>query len=503
MTRAAVTVVIPTHNRVHLMPASLRSVLAQRDVDLEVVVVDDGSSDATPVALEAMRDDRLRWHRNEHATGVSRARNTGVAMVETPWVAFIDDDDLWAPDKLARQLASLRLYPGARWSMVGSVAVDEELQILRHEEAPDSATLVQQVLKKNCVPAGGSGVLVSTDLVREVGGFREQFSNLADWDLWIRLAARRLRPPRCSTRSSRTGCTPAEWPTVSIDMRRNSPRSSRPTPTNVLGEASRSTEAPGIATSASCISGTAISAPPLTATSAPLGPASQPATASRPSASWSPAYGPGLIVGGASAYRESGSRRQRPGSMRSGRINHRPLLLRSGSVEQVDDDALFRLGLRGAGATAACRPLREVGRSRTAVIREARIGALAEQGLDGSRTSISDRPMQRRHPTRCGRVEVGASLREIDDDRLLSCRIPSCRPGSADHRGVERLGASPVSRPHVRATCNERPRHLDVVAERGSVQRGVAFVDLREALGQEELVTSGNPGCHQRRVLVE
>lgn len=188
MTRAAVTVVIPTHNRVHFMSAALRSVLAQRDVDFEVVVVDDGSSDTTPIALEAMRDDRLRWHRNEHATGVSRARNTGVEMAETPWVAFIDDDDLWAPDKLARQLASLRLHPNARWSMVGSVAVDEELQILRHEEAPESATLVQQVLKKNCVPAGGSGVLVSTDLVREVGGFREQFSNLADWDLWIRLA---------------------------------------------------------------------------------------------------------------------------------------------------------------------------------------------------------------------------------------------------------------------------------------------------------------------------
>ena len=178
MTRAAVTVVIPTHNRVHFMSATLRSVLAQRDVDFEVVVVDDGSSDATPVALEAMRDDRLRWHRNEHTTGVSRARNTGVDMAETPWVAFIDDDDLWAPDKLARQLASLRLHPNARWSMVGSVAVDEELQILRHEEAPESATLVQQVLKKNCVPAGGSGVLVSTDLVREVGGFREQYLQL-------------------------------------------------------------------------------------------------------------------------------------------------------------------------------------------------------------------------------------------------------------------------------------------------------------------------------------
>ena len=143
-------------------------------------------------------------------------------MAETPWVAFIDDDDLWAPDKLARQLASLRLHPNARWSMVGSVAVDEELQILRHEEAPESATLVQQVLKKNCVPVGGSGVLVSTDLVREVGGFREQYRT---WPIGTCgfVSRRRLRPPRCSTRWSHTECTPAGWPTVSIDMRRNSP----------------------------------------------------------------------------------------------------------------------------------------------------------------------------------------------------------------------------------------------------------------------------------------
>ena len=59
---------------------------------------------------------------------------------------------------------------------------------MRHEEAPAAATLVEEVLKNNCVPAGGSGVLASTDLVREVGGFDPQFSNLADWDLWIRLA---------------------------------------------------------------------------------------------------------------------------------------------------------------------------------------------------------------------------------------------------------------------------------------------------------------------------
>jgi glycosyltransferase involved in cell wall biosynthesis len=119
-----VTVVIPTHNRAHVMQATLRSVLRQRDVDVRVVVVDDGSSDETPEVLGAIRDERVRWHRNERAGGVSNARNIGLGMVATPWVAFSDDDDLWAPDKLARQLASLRAEPGAGWSCVGSVVVD-------------------------------------------------------------------------------------------------------------------------------------------------------------------------------------------------------------------------------------------------------------------------------------------------------------------------------------------------------------------------------------------
>ena len=197
MTRAAVTVVIPTHNRAGLMKVTLGSVLAQRDVDLEVIVVDDGSSDATPDALDAVADPRLRWHRNEQATGVANARNAGLAMVDTPWVAFIDDDDLWAPDKLARQLASLEMQPDARWSIVSSVVVDNELRILGHEDAPEASSLVEQVLKQNCVPAGGSGVLVSTDLVCDLGGFDQQFSNLADWDLWTRLA---LAAPATSVR---------------------------------------------------------------------------------------------------------------------------------------------------------------------------------------------------------------------------------------------------------------------------------------------------------------
>src|SRR5947209_4160077 len=166
--RPAVTVVIPTHNRADLMPATLASVLAQRDVDLRVVVIDDGSSDTTRAVLKAIDDPRLRWRANGQASGVSNARNTGLAMVETPWVAFTDDDDLWAPGKLARQFESLRMYRHAKWSVVGSVVVDDSLRILRHEKPPSAINLADRVLENNCVPAGGSGVLVSTALVREV-----------------------------------------------------------------------------------------------------------------------------------------------------------------------------------------------------------------------------------------------------------------------------------------------------------------------------------------------
>jgi len=183
-----VTVIIPTHNRSGLMQTTLRTVLRQREVDLRVIVVDDGSSDDTPEVLGAIRDPRVRWHRNERPSGVSNARNTGLAMVDTRWVAFTDDDDLWAPDKLASQMQSLRSNPAAQWSCVGSVQVDDDLRIFRHEPPPEVDDLDDQLLKNNCIPGGGSGVLASTRLVRGVGGFDPEFSNLADWDLWVRLA---------------------------------------------------------------------------------------------------------------------------------------------------------------------------------------------------------------------------------------------------------------------------------------------------------------------------
>src|SRR3954469_4879731 len=114
-----VSVVVPTRNRSRLLAATLRSVLRQRAVDLEVIVVDEGSTDDTGAVIAGLRDPRIRIVRHDVPRGVSRARNRGAEEARGDWVAFVDDDDLWAPDKLARQVQAA-LAAGRDWVYTGS-----------------------------------------------------------------------------------------------------------------------------------------------------------------------------------------------------------------------------------------------------------------------------------------------------------------------------------------------------------------------------------------------
>ena len=98
-----VAVIVPTHNRPGLLGGTLRSILDQRDVDLGVAVVDDGSADVQTVSavVEALADTRIRLIRHSSPRGVSAARNTGIHNTSSEWVGFCDDDDVWAPEKLS------------------------------------------------------------------------------------------------------------------------------------------------------------------------------------------------------------------------------------------------------------------------------------------------------------------------------------------------------------------------------------------------------------------
>jgi glycosyltransferase involved in cell wall biosynthesis len=193
-----VTVVIPTRNRRGLLQRTLDSVLRQENVDVTVIVVDDGGTDGTTDLVRNLRRTDVRAIRHEQSRGVSAARNRGLREVSAPWVAFIDDDDLWAPGKLAAQLDALATYPDARWSCVSALHVDSDLSVHHLAPAPPSGSVAQEVVHRAVIPGGGSGVLVETALARAIGGFDEAMSIVADWDFYLRLG---LRSPLAAVES--------------------------------------------------------------------------------------------------------------------------------------------------------------------------------------------------------------------------------------------------------------------------------------------------------------
>jgi glycosyltransferase involved in cell wall biosynthesis len=189
-----VTVVVPTHNRRDLLPLTLRTVLGQRDVDLEVIVVDDGSTDDTPAVVTGLGDRRVRLLRHDRPTGVSTARNHGADEAAGAWLAFCDDDDLWAPDKLTRQLAAAAR--AARfWSYGGAVRIDRALRIMGGTSPPPPEQLAARLPRWNLMPGGSSNVIVRAEAFSEAGRWDPALVNLADWDLWIRLSRAGL--PAC------------------------------------------------------------------------------------------------------------------------------------------------------------------------------------------------------------------------------------------------------------------------------------------------------------------
>jgi glycosyltransferase involved in cell wall biosynthesis len=183
-----VAIIIPTHNRPGMLAFTLRSVLAQRDVDLAVTVVDDGSANrhAVPGVIEALGDARVHLVRHDVARGVAAARNSGIASTSSDWVAFCDDDDVWAPEKLHAQLTAAQA-DSAGWAYTGDVAIDGELRVLSGTPPLPPAQLATELEHYNSVPAGSSNVMVRRTVLDTVGYFDPALIVVQDWDLWVRL----------------------------------------------------------------------------------------------------------------------------------------------------------------------------------------------------------------------------------------------------------------------------------------------------------------------------
>ena len=195
-------VVVPTCNRRHLLLQAVRSVLRQTYADLRCIVVDNGSTDGTAEALAAIGDQRLARVGHDDKLGPAGARNLGIdaAAAGAAWVAFLDDDDLWAPAKLELQLAALEANPQARWCGAACTYVDADLEPLLAERLrpgnfPDPAAvlvdgseLLEMFRRDNNLALSASNVLAERDMIVAAGKFDATLSLCEDWDLWLRLA---------------------------------------------------------------------------------------------------------------------------------------------------------------------------------------------------------------------------------------------------------------------------------------------------------------------------
>lgn len=183
---ATVSVIIPVFNGGAYVGAAIESVLQQGIDGLEVVVVDDGSTDATPDVLRTYGT-AVRPIRQANQ-GVAKARNVGAALSCGQYLAFLDADDLWRPGKLARQIGALAEEPSALACATAFEVVDDELRPLEVRGGVEVG-LGDLLLRGNLIGTP-STVVVERGLFEAVGGFDPALSQCADWDLWIRLRAR-------------------------------------------------------------------------------------------------------------------------------------------------------------------------------------------------------------------------------------------------------------------------------------------------------------------------
>jgi glycosyltransferase involved in cell wall biosynthesis len=184
-----VSVIVPAYNSAPFIEATLRSALDQTFRDLELIVVDDGSTDSTSdlVRRVAATDERVVLIQQENR-GLAAARNRGIGIARGRLIAFLDNDDLWLPEKLALQVELADTRPEVGAVSCYSTLIDERGRCLgwRYGGAADGHVYAE-MLEWDMV-SGGSVALVRRDALDAVGPFDESNSIRSDWDMWIRLA---------------------------------------------------------------------------------------------------------------------------------------------------------------------------------------------------------------------------------------------------------------------------------------------------------------------------
>ena len=183
-----ISAIVPAYNAERTIKETINSVQNQTFYDLEIIVIDDGSTDRTLEILASISDDRLKIFSYENS-GVCVARNRGISHASGEFIAFVDADDLWEADKLEAQSIALKQDPTAdiaySWTYFFYEQTGEKVP---GHPAYFEGDVYPDLLQQNFI-ANGSNILARRKAIDRVGGFDPTFPHCADWDYYLRLAA--------------------------------------------------------------------------------------------------------------------------------------------------------------------------------------------------------------------------------------------------------------------------------------------------------------------------
>ncbi len=189
----AVSIILPVFNRLKYLRESIDSVFNQSFRDWELLIADDGSGQETQDYLRTL-DDRLRvkviWL--PHSGNPAAVRNAALREATGEYVAFLDSDDIWLPEKLRTQIAMLRSHEDRAWSYTGFTLIDESgapLPGMRSNQCPAiDGRILDQLLREEALVVTPS-VVARRELIKKVGGYNDTLLVCEDYELWLRLAS--------------------------------------------------------------------------------------------------------------------------------------------------------------------------------------------------------------------------------------------------------------------------------------------------------------------------
>lgn len=193
--RPLFTVIISTFNRRHIITRAIDSVLKQTFRGFELLIIDNGSTDGTQAVVEGIKDPRLRYIRNPNPSGsCDGPRNMGIEAAEGSLVAFLDDDDIWYPERLEKVKKAFEKNPQADavCHYENYTSDGKNKRVIKY--GPVEGGLYERLIyENNCLSS--CGTTVKAEALKEMGGFdlRKEFAAGADYDLWIRMAAKGMK----------------------------------------------------------------------------------------------------------------------------------------------------------------------------------------------------------------------------------------------------------------------------------------------------------------------